>query len=52
MTNLKGFFQVLFLKILFKQSGIQIVVHVLIEPSEGPRLDCGETFGRHRLTVG
>ena len=52
MRDLKGFVDILLFEILFKDTGIEIVVHVFIEPRESSFLDGLQSRRRYRLSIG
>ena len=52
MRYFERFLEVLFLQILFKDTGVEVVVHLVIEPGQRPRFNGLEAFRGHRLAVG
>ena len=51
MRDLKGFFEVLFLKVLLQNPGVEVVVHLIVKPGQRSRFDGSKALGRNRLTV-
>ena len=51
MRYLKGFLKVLFLKVLFQHTGVEVVVHVVVQPCQCTLLNGLETLRSYRLAI-
>jgi len=52
MRDLEGFVEILLFEVLFEDTGVEIVVHVLVKPRESSFLDSLQSRRRDRLSIG
>ena len=51
VRHFERFLEVFFLQILLEYTRVEVVVHLVVKPSEGTRFDGFQPLGRDRLTV-